>query len=244
MRRCRLPIWGAVTMLRLDGVTAGYGDITVLRNLSFQAHPGQITCVMGRNGVGKSTLMKCIMGLVAIKSGSVALNSTQMHSLPAHRVPRLGIGYVPQGRRLFGPLSVAENLEIGLMTRKKGPEIRENVLNLFPRLRERLGQVAATLSGGEQQMLAIARALCLEPQVLLLDEPTEGLQPSMIALIRDVIIGLKHSGVAIILVEHRVQAALGMADCIAFMDQGQVQETVLCSALEPDSAQFRRYVGV
>ena len=231
-------------MLQLDGVTAGYGDITVLRNLSFQAHPGQITCVMGRNGVGKSTLMKCIMGLVAIKSGSVALNSTQMHSLPAHRVPRLGIGYVPQGRRLFGPLSVAENLEIGLMTRKKGPEIRENVLNLFPRLRERLGQVAATLSGGEQQMLAIARALCLEPQVLLLDEPTEGLQPSMIALIRDVIIGLKHSGVAIILVEHRVQAALGMADCIAFMDQGQVQEAVLCSALEPDSAQFRRYVGV
>ena len=231
-------------MLQLDGVTAGYGDITVLRNLSFQAHPGQITCVMGRNGVGKSTLMKCIMGLVAVKSGSVTLNSTQMHSLPAHRVPRLGIGYVPQGRRLFGPLSVAENLEIGLMTRKKGPEIRENVLNLFPRLRERLGQVAATLSGGEQQMLAIARALCLEPQVLLLDEPTEGLQPSMIALIRDVIIGLKHSGVAIILVEHRVQAALGMADCIAFMDQGQVQETVLCSALEPDSAQFRRYVGV
>ncbi len=231
-------------MLQLDGVTAGYGDITVLRNLSFQAHAGQIVCVMGRNGVGKSTLMKCIMGLVSVKSGSVTLNSIQIQSLPAHFVPRLGIGYVPQGRRLFGPLTVAENLEIGLMTRKKGPDVRENVLSLFPRLRERLTQVAATLSGGEQQMLAIARALCLEPQVLLLDEPTEGLQPSMIALIRDVIIGLKQTGVAIILVEHRVQAALGMADCIAFMDQGHVQETVLCSALEPNSAQFRRYVGV
>lgn len=231
-------------MLQLDGVTAGYGDITVMRNLSFQAHAGQIVCVMGRNGVGKSTLMKCIMGLVSVKSGSVTLNSIQIQSLPAHFVPRLGIGYVPQGRRLFGPLTVAENLEIGLMTRKKGPDVRENVLSLFPRLRERLTQVAATLSGGEQQMLAIARALCLEPQVLLLDEPTEGLQPSMIALIRDVIIGLKQTGVAIILVEHRVQAALGMADCIAFMDQGHVQETVLCSVLEPNSAQFRRYVGV
>lgn len=231
-------------MIRLDGISAGYGDITVLRDLSFQAQAGQITCIMGRNGVGKSTLLKCIMGLVPARSGSVTLDGTELQSLAAHQVPRLGIGYVPQGRRLFGPLTVAENLEIGLLTRKKGPQTRDYVLELFPRLRERLSQIAATLSGGEQQMLAIARALCLEPSVLLLDEPTEGLQPSMIALIREVVIGLRKTGVAVILVEQRVKAVLDMADCIAFMDQGTIAETVLCAGLDPNSAQFKRYVGV
>lgn len=231
-------------MIRLDGISAGYGDITVLRDLSFQAQAGQITCIMGRNGVGKSTLLKCIMGLVPARSGSVTLDGTELQSLTAHQVPRLGIGYVPQGRRLFGPLTVAENLEIGLMTCKKGPQTRHYVLELFPRLRERLSQIAATLSGGEQQMLAIARALCLEPSVLLLDEPTEGLQPSMIALIREVVIGLRKTGVAVILVEQRVKAVLDMADCIAFMDQGTIAETVLCAGLDPNSAQFKRYVGV
>lgn len=231
-------------MIRLDGISAGYGDITVLRDLSFQAQSGQITCIMGRNGVGKSTLLKCIMGLVPARSGSVTLDGTELQSLTAHQVPRLGIGYVPQGRRLFGPLTVAENLEIGLLTRKKGPQTRDYVLELFPRLRERLSQIAATLSGGEQQMLAIARALCLEPSVLLLDEPTEGLQPSMIALIREVVIGLRKTGVAVILVEQRVKAVLDMADCIAFMDQGTIAETVLCAGLDPNSAQFQRYVGV
>ena len=139
---------------------------------------------------------------------------------------------------------MAENLEIGLLTRKKGPKTRDYVLGLFPRLRERLSQTAATLSGGEQQMLAIARALCLEPSVLLLDEPTEGLQPSMIELIRDVVTALRQTGVAIILVEQRVQAVLAMADSIAFMDQGQVAETVVSATLEPASIQFQRYVGV
>ena len=235
---------GAVTLLQLDDVTAGYGDVTVLRNLTFQARAGEITCIMGRNGVGKSTLLKCIMGLVPAKSGRVTVNSTPLQSLPAHHVPRLGIGYVPQGRRLFGPLTVAENLEIGLLARKKGPKTRDYVLSLFPRLRERLSQTASTLSGGEQQMLAIARALCLEPSVLLLDEPTEGLQPSMIELIRDVVTALRQTGVAIILVEQRVQAVLAMADCIAFMHQGQVAETVVCATSEPASIQFQRYVGV
>ena len=241
---CKPRILGAVAMLHLSNITAGYGDVTVLRALSFEAHAGQISCIMGRNGVGKSTLLKCIMGLVPSQSGAMMLDGRPLQSLPAHQVPRLGIGYVPQGRRLFGPLTVAENLEIGLLTRKKGPETRDYVLDLFPRLRERLSQTASTLSGGEQQMLAIARAMCLEPSVLLLDEPTEGLQPSMIALIRDVIIGLRKSGVAVILVEQRVQAVLAMADRVAFMDQGHVAETVDCSVLEPDSAQFKRYVGV
>jgi branched-chain amino acid transport system ATP-binding protein len=231
-------------MLRVEGVSAGYGGVSVLHGLSFQARAGEVTCVMGRNGVGKTTLMKCIMGLVPARSGVVTLDGKPVQSLPAHEVPRLGLAYVPQGRRLFGPLTVAENLTIGLMTRGKGDAVRNRVLDLFPRLRERLSQVSATLSGGEQQMLAIARALCLEPKVLLLDEPTEGLQPSMIALIRDVVVGLRATGVATVLVEQRVSAVLGMADRVAFMDQGHVAEVLDCAGLQADAPQFRQYVGV
>ena len=231
-------------MLRVEGVSAGYGGVSVLHGLSFQARAGEVTCVMGRNGVGKTTLMKCIMGLVPARSGVVTLDGKPVQSLPAHEIPRLGLAYVPQGRRLFGPLTVAENLTIGLMTRGKGDAVRDRVLDLFPRLRERLSQVSATLSGGEQQMLAIARALCLEPKVLLLDEPTEGLQPSMIALIRDVVVGLRATGVATVLVEQRVSAVLGMADRVAFMDQGHVAEVLDCAGLQADAPQFRQYVGV
>lgn len=231
-------------MLRIDNIDASYGNVQVLRGLSLVAHPGQVTCVMGRNGAGKTTMLRTIMGQVATTQGRITLNETPLHSLPAHEVPRHGIGYVPQGRRLFGELSVAQNLEIGLMTRRKGPKTREHVLSLFPRLRERLPQRSSTLSGGEQQMLAIARALCLEPAVLLLDEPTEGLQPSMITLIRDTVVALKSTGVAIILVEQRVDAVLAMADQIAFVAGGTVAETVPNIGLSAASPQFQTYVGV
>jgi branched-chain amino acid transport system ATP-binding protein len=184
------------------------------------------------------------MGLVRAEKGSVRLDRLELANLPAHEVARRGIGYVPQGRRLFGPLTVAENLQIGLMTRGKGTATLERVLDLFPRLRERLGQVSSTLSGGEQQMLAIARALCLEPKVLLLDEPTEGLQPSMIAAIREVVVGLKATGVAIVVVEQRAEAVLRMADRVAFMDHGHVAETVLRQGLGSDAPQFKHFVGV
>lgn len=231
-------------MLTLEGVSASYGGALVLRDLSLVARAGEVTCVMGRNGVGKTTLMRTIMGLVRAKKGSVRLNSLELANLPAHEVPRQGIGYVPQGRRLFGPLTVAENLEIGLMARAKGAATRERVLELFPRLRERLGQVSSTLSGGEQQMLSIARALCLEPSVLLMDEPTEGLQPSMIAAIREVVVGLRATGVAIVLVEQRVEAVLGMADQVAFMDHGRVAAALPRAGLTATSPQFKQFVGV
>lgn len=231
-------------MLTLDGVSGGYGAVLVLRNLSFTAKAGEVTCVMGRNGVGKTTMMRAIMGQVRVTKGSVRLERLELSNLPAHQVPRQGVGYVPQGRRLFGPLTVAENLEIGMMTRAKGKATRDRVLDLFPRLRERMSQVSATLSGGEQQMLAIARALCLEPKVLLLDEPTEGLQPSMIAAIREVVVGLKATGVAIVLVEQRVEAVLGMADRVAFMEHGHVAEIIVCQGLDARAQQFKHYVGV
>lgn len=230
--------------LEVKGLTAGYGDVTVLRDLDLRADAGSITCVMGRNGAGKSTLMRAIMGLVQVTAGKVALAGSEVHGLPAHQVPKAGIAFVPQGRRLFGPLTVAENLDIGGLVQGNDAATRERVLEMFPRLRERLGQVSLTLSGGEQQMLAIARALCLKPKVLLLDEPTEGLQPSMIALIRDVVLRLRADGVAVVLVEQKVEAVLRMADQVAFMANGQVVEQVAGAGLSAASPQFRAHVGV
>ncbi|MEI4484574.1 ABC transporter ATP-binding protein [Frigidibacter sp. MR17.14] len=230
--------------LTIRGLSAGYGPVTVLYGLDFEARAGEVTCLMGRNGAGKSTLMKAIMGLVPAREGQVLLAGQPVQDLPAHQVPRHGIAYVPQGRRLFGDMTVAENIEVGLMTRGRGAAVRERVLDLFPRLRERLGQVSRTLSGGEQQMLALARALCLEPAVLLLDEPTEGLQPSMIRLIRDTVVALKATGVATVLVEQRVDAVLAMADRVSFMDHGRIAATVEAAGLTRDAAEFRIHVGV
>lgn len=231
-------------MLRIDGVDAGYGAVQVLNGLTLEARAGEVTCLMGRNGAGKTTTLRTIMGQVQATRGKITLDGTDIGHLAAHEVPRAGIGYVPQGRRLFGALTVAENIEIGLMTRSKGAATRDRVLDLFPRLRERLFQQSRTLSGGEQQMLAMARALCLEPRVLLLDEPTEGLQPSMIALIRDTVLALKSTGVATVLIEQRVDAVLSLADHVAFVVGGTVMETVAAAGLTAEAPQFRKYVGV
>ncbi|MCR8725016.1 ABC transporter ATP-binding protein [Frigidibacter sp. ROC022] len=231
-------------MLEIADIAAGYGPVRVLEGLSLKVPAGQVTCVMGRNGAGKSTMLKAVMGLVRVEAGTVALEGQRIERLEAHRVPGLGIGYVPQGRRLFGDMTVAENIAIGLRTRGRGAATRERVLDLFPRLRERLGQLSRTLSGGEQQMLAVARALCLEPKLLMLDEPTEGLQPSMIALIREVVLRLRDEGVAVLLVEQRVDAVLAMADRVAFMTGGHVAEVVPAPGLTPEAPQFVRYVGV
>ena len=231
-------------MLEVSGIDCFYGKVQVLRGLDLVARPGEVTCLMGRNGAGKSTTLKAIMGLQPISTGAISLGSERLDTLPAHEVPKRGIGYVPQGRRLFAEMSVAENIEIGLMTRGRGEAVREKVLDLFPRLRERLSQRAGTMSGGEQQMLAMARALCVEPTVLLLDEPTEGLQPSMISLIRDVVVRLKSMQVAIILVEQRVEAVLALADRVAFVENGHSREVVAVSDLTPQSDILRKYVGV
>jgi branched-chain amino acid transport system ATP-binding protein len=230
--------------LEVTGLTGGYGPVTVLRGVDFRAEAGQITCLMGRNGVGKSTFLKCLMGLVPASSGSIRANGVALHGLPAHDVPKRGLAYVPQGRRLFGPLTVGENLAIGGLVQGNDEATLHRVLTLFPRLRERLAQTAQTLSGGEQQMLAIARALCLNPTVLLLDEPTEGLQPSMIALIQGAILTLKTQGVAVVLVEQRVDAVLKLADEVAFMVAGRIEDRKPVNDLSHDAEVFRTYVGV
>jgi len=230
--------------LEVAGLIAGYGPVTVLRGVDFHAGAGQITCLMGRNGVGKSTFLKCLMGLVPASGGTVTLNGAELQSLPAHQIPRHGLAYVPQGRRLFGPLTVAENLAVGGLVRGGDRATLERVLTLFPRLRERMTQTAGTLSGGEQQMLAIARALCLQPKVLLLDEPTEGLQPSMIGMIQQAILTLKGQGVAVVLVEQRVEAVLKLADRVDFMVAGRVEATRDVQDLTGNDPVFRTYVGV
>jgi branched-chain amino acid transport system ATP-binding protein len=151
---------------------------------------------------------------------------------------------VPQGRRLFSELTVMENLKVGLMTRGSGPEVLEHVLSLFPLLKERLAQRAGTMSGGEQQMLAMARALCINPRVLLLDEPTEGLMPAMIERIRQSVLDLKSHGVTTLLVEQRVDAVLPVADRVAFVENGRVTGVVAASALASDRHMIDRYVGI
>jgi branched-chain amino acid transport system ATP-binding protein len=203
-----------------------------------------VLCLLGRNGAGKTTTLKAIMGLVTTAGGSIRLEGRELVGLPAHEVPRHGVAYVPQGRRLFAELTVAENIEIGLMTRGKGRQTRDAVLDLFPVLRERLNQRSGTLSGGEQQMLAMARALAIEPKVLLLDEPTEGLMPSAIAKIRETVAALKERGVSTLLVEQRVDAVLPVADRVVFIENGRSVKTVGVAELREDPAMVRHYVGV
>ena len=231
-------------LLVVDDLSCAYGDVPVLHGVSLALRRGEILCLLGRNGAGKTTLLKAIMGLVPATAGSIRLDGVELTKLPAWQVPKSGVAYVPQGRRLFAEMTVAENIEIGLMARNKGSAVREAVLDLFPLLRERLKQRSGTLSGGEQQMLAMARALCIEPDVLLLDEPTEGLMPSMIAKIRETVVELRRRGVSTILVEQRVDAVLSVADRAAFLENGRNRETLGIEALRADPGIVKRYVGV
>ena len=233
--------------LDVHDIDVGYGAVQVLYGLSFSAEPGAITCLLGRNGAGKTTTLRAIMSLLPLKSGNIELNGHNISARPASDTASQGIALVPQGRRLFGALSVSENLEVGLMARGKPTSadrkrIRERVLGLFPRLSERLGQTASTLSGGEQQMLATARALCIEPQVLLLDEPTEGLQPSIAALLRDVSRQLADEGVAVILVEQQIDTVMALADHAVLIENGRLIDTLDKSAL--DRTRLTRHLGV
>ena len=231
-------------MLELSGVDCYYAEAQALKDYSNKAEAGEFLCLLGRNGAGKTTALKAIMGLVRVRRGSISLDGTELTALAPHEVPRRGIGYVPQGRRLFSELTVMENLRVGLMTRGSGPEVLDHVLSLFPLLKERLAQRAGTMSGGEQQMLAMARALCINPRVLLLDEPTEGLMPAMIERIRQSVLDLKSHGVTTLLVEQRVDAVLPVADRVAFVENGRVTGVVAASALASDRQMIDRYVGI
>jgi branched-chain amino acid transport system ATP-binding protein len=231
-------------MLEISGIDCFYGAIQVLRGLSLSVAGGEVVCLLGRNGAGKTTALKAVMGLAPPRSGRITLDGIDLSALPAHEVVRQGVAYVPQGRRLFSELTVRDNLDIGRMARGSGPAALDYALRSFPALRDRLGQRAGTLSGGEQQMLAMARALCVQPKLILLDEPTEGLMPSMIAAIRDSVRELKRQGVATLLVEQRVEAVLPVADRVAFIETGRLRAVMDVAELRADPSALHRYVGV
>ena len=231
-------------MLIVDALDVDINGTPILRDIGLEIQTGEIVGLIGRNGAGKTTMMKTIMGLLKASQGQIIFNGTDLTTIAPHKIAGCGIGYVPQGRRLFSELTVAENLEIGLMAGNKSSATLDKVLGMFPRLAERLDQRANTLSGGEQQMLATGRALCLEPQLLLLDEPTEGLQPSMIALIRDTVVALKKQGVGILLVEQRVDAVLSIADKVMFLENGMNRDVMSADHLRDNPDLLKKYIGV
>jgi branched-chain amino acid transport system ATP-binding protein len=235
-------------LVAVENIHTYYGKSHILHGVSLQVGPGEVVGLLGRNGVGKSTTLKTIMGLVHPHEGRILLAGKPVTSLPAHKLARLGIGYVPEDRRIFRLLTVMENLRTGLdrhgVTDARKQELLDKVFAYFPVLAERRSQAGGTLSGGEQQMLAIARAMMLEPKIILLDEPTEGLMPRMVSLIHRIIDALHRDGVAILLVEQNVPLTLEASQRVYIMEKGAVRHHAAASELKVDDAVIHRYLGV
>ena len=210
-------------MLAITGLNQFYGGSHTLWDIDFDVPTGSCTCLMGRNGMGKTTLLKCVMGLLPVASGEITYAGKNLCHAPAEARARLGIGYVPQGREIFSHLTVEENLRVGLGARKSGPrEIPDRVFQLFPGLKSMLRRRGGDLSGGQQQQLAIGRALVLEPALLILDEPTEGIQPNIVHEIGDVILSLnKDAGVTVLLVEQKLPFARRVASEFRILEKGR-----------------------
>jgi branched-chain amino acid transport system ATP-binding protein len=235
-------------MLSLADVHTYYGKSHILHGVSLEVGAGEVVGLLGRNGVGKSTTLKSVMGLARPTSGLVSFEGRDITGLAPHHLARLGIAWVPEDRRIFRLLSVLENLRTGLdragMDDARREALLEKVYRAFPVLRERRHQAGGTLSGGEQQMLAIARAMMLEPRIILLDEPTEGLMPRMVSQIRDIIGLLNREGVAILLVEQNVPLTLEVSRRVYIMEKGVVRHQAPAAALRADQAVIHQYLGV
>jgi branched-chain amino acid transport system ATP-binding protein len=231
-------------LLAIEDLQAFYGKSHILQGVTLAVKPGEAVGLLGRNGVGKTTTLKAIMGLI-VRRGTIRFNGKEVSALPPHEVPRLGIGYVPQGRHIFPGLTVAENLAISLVKERAiPPERLEAVFSHFPILRTRLHQFGGTLSGGEQQMLAIARALIPMPSLILMDEPSEGLSPVILGIVRDRIKAIQASGVGILLVEQNVKLALATCQRVYFMEKGLVRHEAATADLQQDKDLVSRYLGV
>ncbi|MCR8629933.1 urea ABC transporter ATP-binding subunit UrtE [Paenibacillus radicis (ex Xue et al. 2023)] len=231
-------------MLNISGLEAGYGESMVLRNVELQIKPGQVVCLMGRNGVGKTTLMKTIMGLIKNKKGSLTYDGRDITSATPDRRAKGGIGYVPQGRDIFPQLTVEENLLLGLEASSiRKTSIPETVYEMFPVLKEMIRRKGGDLSGGQQQQLSIARALVAEPKLLLLDEPMEGIQPSIVMEIEHVIEKIKASKqMSVLLIEQSLTFATRIADYYYVLDKGTIVAEGSSSSLSED--QVKKHLAV
>jgi branched-chain amino acid transport system ATP-binding protein len=230
-------------MLRLHDLHVHIGKLHILQGVHLDVQPGESAALLGRNGVGKTTTLRAIMGLVPRSRGTVDFEGVDLSRCPPHEVPRRGIGYVPQGRGIFPNLTVLENLNIGLPG-KRDSEREEYVFGCFPRLKERLKQSGNTLSGGEQQMLAIARCLMMRPKLIILDEPTEGIMPRLVSQIRREIHRINQSGVSILLVEQNVDTALKLCPRVFLMEKGMIVHSGAAHDLKAQPEIIHRYLGV
>jgi branched-chain amino acid transport system ATP-binding protein len=235
-------------LVSVDNIHTYYGKSHILHGVSLHVGDGEVVALLGRNGVGKSTTLKTIMGLARPSEGKVLLAGQAITGLPPDRLARLGIGYVPEDRRIFRFLTIMENLRIGLdrrgVTEARKQALLDKVFAYFPVLAERRSQAGGTLSGGEQQMLAIARAMMLEPKIILLDEPTEGLMPRMVSQIRQIIDALHREGVAILLVEQNVPLTLAASQRVYIMEKGLVRHHCAASDITIDHPVIHQYLGV
>src|SRR6266540_1338404 len=230
-------------MLQLTDVHTYYGDSHILHGISLRLPAGEVVGLLGRNGAGKTTTIRSIMGFTPPRAGSIRFKDRELVGQPPYRIARLGIGLVPQGRRVFPDLTVRENLLLGARRGSDGWSL-ESTLERFPHLRERQKQLGGTLSGGEQQMLAIARALMTNPQLLLMDEPSEGLAPALVREIGQIIAELKADKLAFILVEQNLPLALSTVDRLYVMNKGTIVFEGTPQALMADEATHRQYLGV
>jgi branched-chain amino acid transport system ATP-binding protein len=234
-------------MLEVRDLHAWYGRSHVLQGVSFTIGRGEAACMIGRNGAGKTTTLRSIMGLVSQRAGEVLFESQDILAEPVHRRFALGLAYVPEERRIVPGLTVAENLRLGLVAsanRTREAEMIERIAEIFPRLKERLGQAADTLSGGEQQMLAIARAMVSDPKLIMLDEPSEGIMPVLADEMFNLFARLKAQGITILLVEQNVERALALADRAYVMDQGLIVHAGAAGELLANKEIQERYCWV
>jgi len=236
-----------MALLEVDNVHAYYGNVHALKGISITVEDGEIVTLIGANGAGKSTTLKTISGLLSPRQGEVRLEGTSLKHYRAHEIVERGVVQVPEGRRVFGQLTVMENLEMGAYTRTDHEAIKrdlDRMFTLFPRLKERKGQVAGTLSGGEQQMLSTARALMAEPRILLMDEPSMGLAPVLVDSIFETIQELHHAGTTILLVEQNARMALQVANRGYVMQTGEIVLSGAASELRANETVRKAYLGI
>ena len=235
-----------MAMLEVRDLQVYYGMIPAIKGISFDVNQGEVIALIGANGAGKTTTLHTITGLLAPKSGSVLFEGKDITKVPAHKIVSMGMAHVPEGRRVFAELSVYENLKMGAYTRKDKKEIEESLANVykrFPRLEERKNQMAGTLSGGEQQMLAMGRALMSKPKIILMDEPSMGLSPIFVNEIFDIIRAVSESGTTVLLVEQNAKKALSISDRAYVLETGTITMSGKAKDLLEDEAVKKAYLG-